>query len=346
MRPEPCIERIDVFDFANTIRTGDDTCFIAVRAVGLTGWYGPIPASVAACIQTRLQQAAVGRSVHEPRALREALQQRATDVIVSRGVRSWAIGAIDCAVWDLRGRLAGTSVAHLLSAESVGTVAAYASWLRLNITDGDAIYQIGRAASDGWSFTKWGLRAGNFKCAMDLVNAAKLAAAAAGGQAAFDALLTWDIDLMRAFARSIDPTVIIWLEDPLAEAASYPHVASLCLPLAVGEHLLVYDDPIRLLMEVKPVAFTFDVAACGGLTRAIDLLNLARQAGISAFPHGRSLNPAIHLAAAYPDVIPAVEYRLQWEPRRQQIYADPLIPARGQIRLPATAGLSVTPAGR
>jgi hypothetical protein len=84
-------------------------------------------------------------------------------------------------------------VARLLSAESVGAVAAHASWLRLDITDADAIYQIGRAASDGWSFTKWSLRACNSKCAMDLVNAAKLAAAAAGGQAAFDALLTWDI---------------------------------------------------------------------------------------------------------------------------------------------------------
>src|SRR5207342_1254902 len=85
------------------------------------------------------------------------------------------------------------------------------------------------------------------------------------------------------------------------------------LPVATGERLLVNHDPEGVL-ALRPHAFTFDVVACGGLTRAAQLTAAARAADIPVFPHGRSFVPAVHLAAAFPHAVSAVEYRLQWEP--------------------------------
>ncbi len=58
------------------------------------------------------------------------------------------------------------------------------------------------------------------------------------------------------------------------------------------------------------------------------LLRVAHPLGIPIYPHGRSLLPGLHLAAAFPDAVPAVEYRLQWEPRRQCLYNTPPSRAR------------------
>src|SRR2546428_474443 len=82
-------------------------------------------------------------------------------------------------------------------------------------------------------------------------------------------------------------------------------------------------------LALKPRAFTLDVVGCGGLTRAVELLEQACVAGIPIFPHGRSLIPAVHLAAAYPHAVTAAEYQLQWEPTRQLLYAEPWQPMRG-----------------
>ncbi|NIL64763.1 hypothetical protein HCB39_26710 [Salinispora arenicola] len=130
-----------------------------------------------------------------------------------------------------------------------------------------------------------------------------------------------------------------WLEDPLPQCDLDTYGAlAMSIPLALGERLLVHADAAAML-RLKLQAFTLDVVACGGLTRAVDLVTAAQMLGVPVYPHGRSFVPAVHLAAAYPDAIAAVEYRLQWEPARQQRYAQPWLPAHGVITVPRSPGL-------
>jgi L-alanine-DL-glutamate epimerase-like enolase superfamily enzyme len=159
----------------------------------------------------------------------------------------------------------------------------------------------------------------------------------AGGRAAFDALRGWDPPLTREFARR-ESGFLVWLEDPLPDAWDRAH-AGLGIPLAVGEHLLVDEDPGGLAAGTALRALTVDVLGCGGLTRALRLLD----EGHVMVPHGRSLVPALHLAAAFPEAVPCVEYPLRWEPRRQALYATPRTPDHGRIRLGDTPGLGTTP---
>lgn len=339
------IDGIEVLDLRSQAGPGDAGFFMAARAAGDTGWYGPVAENCCRYARTRLADAVAGAKVTDHRALARRLHASIGEH--SSRDASWAVGAVDCAVWDLHGRLAGAPVAALLAEAPAEEVPAYASWLRLDITDPASAGVVRRAAGGGWLFTKWGLRrgpAGETEVSI-LVAAAERAAQAAGGKVALDALFTWNPELALAFARRIDPSVLRWLEDPLPSRHrhAYHRLAACGAVLAVGERLLVGDDPGALLAAARPAALTIDVVGCGGLTRAADLVTKAHAEGVPVYPHGRSLVPAVHLAAAFPDAVPAVEYQLQWEPRRQLLNADPWTPGNGWIAMPSAPGLRITP---
>jgi L-alanine-DL-glutamate epimerase-like enolase superfamily enzyme len=256
---------------------------------------------------------------------------------------------VDCAIWDLHGHLADLPVARLLREDPRHVVAGYASWLRLDLASDAGLDHAERVADEGWLFTKWGLRRDiaypNEREAHRLSDAVQRVVESIGARAAFDAVSTWDIPFAAAFAKHVASEKLLWLEDPCSERdiQTYRHVAGSGLPLVYGEHLQFSSDLNLLVENVLPVALTLDVVGCGGITRFLDLLPTARAHGLQIYPHGRSLNPAAQLAAAFPEVIAAVEWRVQWEPNRQQLYTDPMTPTNGQLHLPATPGLGTTP---
>lgn len=347
MNTSSLIEKIEVVDMRDWTGPGDDGLFVAVQGDGRTGWYGPIADDAARYVDAIIADVLMGQPCTDHTALQKTLRQ----AIGPRANKaaSWAIGAVDCAAWDLHGQLTGMPVANLLSPSPTSTIPLYASWLRLDLTDPstmDAVAKVGRA---GWMFTKWGLRRGlvgdSQVEATRLARAAQRAVAIVGEAAAFDAIFTWETELMMAFVEQFDPTTLLWLEEPLAtrEPGAYRYVGE--FPLALGERLLVGDNAAGLL-TLPLRAFTLDVVGCGGLTRAVELITKAGAAGIPIFPHGRSLIPALHLAAAFPQIITAAEYQLQWEPIRQLLYAEPLLPFHGQMTLPTTPGLGITPRSR
>ena len=339
----PTIETVRVV--ATNAMPGDDAWFIMLNARGQTGWYGPVSAEIGQYVEQRLSHAVIGELATNHYGLHAALCRAIGEKTTP--VASWAVGTVDCAAWDLHGQLVQAPVAELLADSPERVVPLYASWLSLNISLPTPAAIVEHVSRSGWRFTKWGLRRGPEKDAG--VEAARLAAAikavagALGRAAAFDAVFTWDAALTELVADQVDPADVLWLEDPLSnyDSESYKSLA-VKAPLAVGERVLVHVDGQRLL-GLRPRAFTLDVVACGGLTRAVDLVAAADAQGIHVYPHGRSFVPAIHLAAAYPDAIPAVEYRLRWEPARQHRYVCPFQPERGIITVPRSPGLGATP---
>jgi L-alanine-DL-glutamate epimerase-like enolase superfamily enzyme len=327
---------------------GDDTCFVGLRGAGTIGWYGPVDAAVGRWVQNRLAVAAVGLPFEDHHYLHAALRHAVG--ANPEPVASWAVGAVDCAAWDLHGQAVHTSVAGLLAPMPQQQVPLYASWLALDLTMPTSARRIAGVGDDGWQFTKWGLRTqplyGVRSEAARLATTADTVAAVLGQPAAFDAVFTWDTTVSNHFADQVDPAALLWLEDPLHDhnLESYRLLAGR-IPIAIGERLFIGGDGSTLL-GLRPRAFTVDVVACGGLTRAVELVQAARARGVPIYPHGRSFVPAVHLAAAFPDAIPAVEYRLQWEPARQRRYADPWVPAHGAVAIPGSSGLGAAPRSR
>jgi len=318
---------------------GDDRFFVAVSAAGHIGWYGPVTESVATAAQ-QIGGMLGGQLAFQHEALLATMQLMPTHGL-TRQDRSWAIGALDCATWDLHGQWTGRPVAALLAGQPTRSVAGYASLLGFDLATPAALSVVNRVADEGWAFTKWSLRARSGD-GHRLARTAESAAAAAGGKAAFDAVGSWTTELGLAFSAAVDVSSLIWLEDPTYRVHR-ESLASLHIPLALGERLLVDEDPADLLGVPGLTALTIDVVGCGGLTRASQLVGLAGQAGIKIYPHGRSFMPALQIAAAYPTIVSAVEYRIQWEPRRQLVYQEQIHPACGTIAVGDAPGLATVP---
>jgi L-alanine-DL-glutamate epimerase-like enolase superfamily enzyme len=346
------IERVEVIDLAEgPLPAGDDRYAVAVHAAGDTGYFGPIGDLVAALVRAGLGEQALGHPVGDHRGL----HRRLTDLLGAHGggLGAWAIGAIDCAVWDLHGRLAGRPVGELLGGQATSggaRVPAYASWLGKDLAQPGIRADVTRVAGEGYLFTKWGLRRDPAhspgRAAALMAAAVERASAWAGGPVAVDALGTWQESASMLFAGRVDPAALYWLEDPLedSDVGSYADLTwQYALPLALGERISTPRHAAQLLTGTTLAAFIVDAAWCGGITAAVDLVHLARAWGVALYPHGRALAPALHLAWAYPDVIPAVEYQLQWEPRRQALFTTGLQPSRGHIRVPDAPGLGRTP---
>ncbi|GAB3971100.1 hypothetical protein GCM10029978_045650 [Actinoallomurus acanthiterrae] len=342
------IEDLHVVQARQSAAPGDDTFFVAVRAADAIGWYGPVGERVGRYVNDVLAPEVKDAVVTDHARLLDQLRA------VARGapsdVASWAVGTIDCAVWDVHGRLAERTVAELLStAAPRPSIPAYASWLTQDLSRIHSPDVLGSVAAGVWRFTKWGLRHDpadpSREAATRMAQAVERCSQALDAPLAVDAVGTWTPAVALAFAQAVDPALLRWLEDPLPhhEADTYEILVATSVPLAVGERAHFDEDTAELIQYIRPSALTIDVVGCGGLTRATQIIPVAQAQGVPVYPHGRSLLPGLHLAAAYPAAAPAVEYRLRWEPGRQRVYEMPLRPENGHIRLPDAPGLGTTP---
>ncbi|MFI6088585.1 enolase C-terminal domain-like protein [Streptomyces sp. NPDC051218] len=342
------IERLEIAAVREDVAPGDDALFVMIHGAGVAGCYGPISERIAVYARDTLSPVVQGHHAADHDGL--SVRLRAAARTSPSDVASWAVGAVDCAAWDLHGRLTSRSVADLLSrGKSQRSVPAYASWLSQNLTSCEDLDVLRGVAAGGWRFTKWGLRRAPKdspgQAAAHMAQAVERCSETVGGPVAVDAVGTWTPGVAREFALRVEAASLRWLEDPLPyhDLDAYELLAATGLPLAVGERAHCDEDPTSLIQYVRPSALTLDVVGCGGLTRARQMLDLAQAHATPVYPHGRSIVPGLHLAAAFPDAVPAVEYRLQWEPRRQRLYDAPLQLEPGRISMPDTPGLGTTP---
>ncbi|MEU2391852.1 enolase C-terminal domain-like protein [Streptomyces sp. NPDC007369] len=328
---------IDSFDFADLAHhagPGDDTVFVGLRSGRAAGWYGPLADPVARAAR-HLAPALLGAEATD----HEGLQERLAQAAPRSRAGSWAVGALDCAVWDLHARAEHRTVAALMTDEQPQhRITAYSSWLTRDLAHPATADLIPETSAQGWAFTKWGLR--NRPGASGGVLADAVHAAATVEPVAVDAVGTWPPAFAAEFAAAADPAALVWLEDPAPTHNHAVYQPLRALPLAVGERLTLADDVPAVLAAIRPAALTLDVVGCGGLTAARRIL---ARTTVPVFPHGRSLQPGLHLAAVRPDRVLAVEYRQQWEPGRQRLYAHPVEPDRGHLTLPPVPGLGATP---
>jgi L-alanine-DL-glutamate epimerase-like enolase superfamily enzyme len=334
---------VQVRDLSAQAGPGDWGHFVGVDTGTATGWYGPVSAEVARYVKQNLTRCVVGLGVADHETITAALRACPTRDARESVPRSWAIGAVDCAAWDAHGVLSGQPVAQLLSATSVSDVSLYASWLSVDTGRPDMADVVRRVAEQEWRFTKWSLRRHDGRTPDDLVRQMAAVSTAADASCAFDALWTWnEAFLVEVERRLPDPSAVRWIEEPLATHGASSKLRGR-LPLALGERLGIDDDATEILATDNLAVLALDVVGCGGLTNAVRLASAAADAGVPVMPHGRSFTPGLHLAAAFPHTVPAVEYQLQWEPRRQALYDRVLHPAYGAVHLDGVAGLGTHP---
>jgi L-alanine-DL-glutamate epimerase-like enolase superfamily enzyme len=220
-----------------------------------------------------------------------------------------AIGGIDIALWDIKGKAANMPLYRLLGSarQAVFTYATGGYYVEDAPLTACA-EELGRFVADGYRAVK--LKT----CGMSMDE--ELVRIRATRQAIGDALLMLDMNAPYnvqeciRFARAVEPYAIFWLEEPLhwyLQPADYVRVAAATsIPLAHGEREW-HRFTVRDFITSGAIRFVqFDATRHAGFTEALRVATLAEQHGVSITPHTAPHIHA-HIVSAFGDRAFAVE---------------------------------------
>lgn len=259
-----------------------------------------------------------------------------------------AISAVDCALWDLKGRAWGKPVYQLLGGPTRQAVPAYASMLGYAIEPARAADTARAMVRQGFTAQKWFFRHGPAGGEAGL--RANIALAEAVRDAVgpdytlmFDAYMSWDLPYAIRMARALEPVAPYWLEEPLPPE----HVGAFTelrraarVPIATGEHIYGRWQTRELLERGAVDVLQNDPHWTGGISELVKVCALGSAFDVPTVAHGHGLLAALHVAAAQsPATVPFVEYLLGHQEWIQRFQAPIYRPERGSIALPTAPGL-------
>jgi L-alanine-DL-glutamate epimerase-like enolase superfamily enzyme len=295
---------------------------------GLGYTYGP--RAVATLVEEKLADLVTGS---DPLAVRDtwAAMGRELRNAGRPGIGSMAIAAVDIALWDLKARLLGVSLAAALDAGQEA-VPLYAS-------GGFTSYSAERLADQlrGWAdegFSRVKMKIGReperdparLSLAREAVGPATELFVDANGAFAREEALDWAERLVQGWD-------VRWFEEPVT-SADFEGLRLVrersSLDVAAGEYVYVLADA-RNLLEARAVdCLQADVTRCGGVTGFLEVAELADSYGIDLSAH-TAQQASVHVCAAVP------RFRhLEWfhdHARVEALLFDGVLePERGSLR--------------
>ena len=271
----------------------------------------------------------------------ELLWQRMHVAMMGHGmsgvVGQGAIGAIDMALWDIKGKALGVPVWQLLGGRLRDRIRAYA---HASTPD-----QARAAVAKGFR----ALKTGGVK---NPVEKATLIREAVGN----------DIDLMIdahgppwltapdaiAVCNALAPLSPLFVEEPLApeDMEGYRRLRGATdVPLASGERHGGLHGIAPLLNEGLVDVVQPDAGRAGGITGLRKIANLAEARFATVAPHAGSLGPvaeyaALHILAAIPNALILEKMDPDWEGRARCVTATPIL-RDGYLIVPEAPGLGI-----
>ena len=315
---------------------------------GITGLYGPIDGYQIDPILRSLRPLLIGRDPLASEFLFDLMVR--LDRHGRSGYFMTSFSAIDCALWDLKGKAWNQPVFRLLGGPTRASVPAYASRLGFSIDPAQAAKVAIEYASMGYSAQKWFFRYGPVDGHDGLEK--NLAMASAVREAVgphyrlmFDAFMAWDMPYAREMLSHLEPLNPTWMEEPLPpeRVGSFVELRqSSTVPLATGEHVYTRWQTKELLVAGAADFLQNDPDWTGGITELTKVCSLASSFDIPVVPHGHSLHPALHVAGAQsPTTVPYVEFLIRHQAHKQAFHQDPIYPVNGNVELPKSPGLGI-----
>ncbi len=254
------------------------------------------------------------------------------------GLATQAIGAFDVALWDLKARRAGLSLAKLLGAHR-DSVRCYNTSGGFLHTPLDQLLD-NAAASRARGIGGIKLKVGQPDGALDMQRVAAVRKHL-GEQAPLmvDANQQWSRPTAQRMCRAFEPFNLVWIEEPLD---AYDHAGHAALaaqfdtPIATGEMLTSAGEHADLINHRAADYLMPDAPRVGGITPFLKIAALADHAGLLLAPHF-AMELHIHLAAAYPRE-PWVEHFEWLEP----LFNERIEINNGRMLVPTRPGLGLT----
>lgn len=293
----------------------------------------------------------VGADPRDPVELWERMYE-STDYVGRRGLMMHAMGGVDLALWDLRGKVEGKPIHALLGGAQRERVPAYGTIYPMARTPEGVCEQVAEGQAKN-------LR--NFKFAADpwwlddvaLTGRLLTAARAQAGDAAhliIDAALSYKTAAEGAKLIPIFREVGIWFLEaplPLDDVEGHLEMSRHGLPLGVGDLGLTHVREFVEMMDRGGASICQpDISQVGGFTGIQRIAAAAYARGKRVITHGYKTNIEIaanlHFLAAQPNTEP-LEFSLSYSPLRWNTTHEHFaVEEDGCVRVPQRPGLGVT----
>lgn len=323
---------------------------------GVTGWgecFGP--AGLNAAVVNAFARELVGLDPRRTEWIWAMLYNKFRDQ-GQKGLVVSALSGVDIALWDIRGKVLGVSIASLMGGPMRTSVNAYATGT-YRLQQGDPIDYIVEEVA---GYKEQGFRGAKIKIGFDVDEDAELIHACRK-QVGADMKLMLDAnhgyDALEAIrlGRMVADADIEWFEEPVIpeDLASYREVRDKQpIPVAGGEceytrwgFANVFTS--RAIDIVQP-----DTCAAGGLSECKKIADMANAFGIRYVPHvwgtAIGLSAALQLLAVLPHTPTRSRAREPWlefdrseHPFRQAVVKAPIEHAAGTVQIPSGPGLGI-----
>jgi L-rhamnonate dehydratase len=266
-----------------------------------------------------------------------------------RGIAIHAMGGIDMALWDIKGKALGLPIWKLLGGGFHRKIRAYASTL-FGDTPEETRERGKRFTGRGFTAVKFGWAPLGQNEANDIA-LVREARNGVGGEAdlMIDAGLCYDTKTAIQRAHQFEEFRPYWFEEPLApdNYDGYRRLAeSTSLRIAAGEEESNRLSYIELMDRGKIDVVQVDLTRCGGFTEAMKIASLAADRGLPVVNHGFttyiSVASALHFLASIPNSF-ILEYVVEeGTTLREEITTQDIRAIDGWVDVPQQPGLGVT----
>ena len=272
---------------------------------------------------------------------------RASDHYGRRGAALHVISAIDIALWDLAGKVAGRPVSELLGGRRVGEVPVYASEV-MPATPDEVREIAGRTVEAGYTALKlgWGPLGRDLAFDEQLVRAAR-GELGRGRSLMLDGGRAYTVKRALELLRRVDEHELYWFEEALQpdDLDGYARLtASATVRIAAGEA----DEtlaPFRALVEQGHLdVLQPDLARCGGFTVARQIALLERSSSVEIVPHCFSSGVLVAASLHYVATLERPtwsEYSIAQSPFVNGILVQPFALRDGRLAVPTGPGLGI-----
>ena len=341
-----CFEYDEGFTYAGGTCSGRVTTLVLVHtdtgAVGVGSGYSH-PGLMELILAHQLAPFLTGEDPTQVETLWDKMY-RITRWYGRKGAAMTALGAVDTALWDLRGQAAGEPVWRLLGGQQT-SCPAYASALLWNDVDQLAAEAAGHIER---GFRRVKMRLGrSTEYDVAAVQAVRRAIGAENDMLV-DGSMRYNDQTAREMARQLEANGAFWFEEPF-EPENLDAFASLRgdvqVPLAAGENEFGLQGFRELIRSQAVDIVQPDASRCGGISEVKRVADAAHAAGLRVATHSWSDAVAIvanaHVISAVPNGI-TVEVDQTGNPLVEQLLDEPLQIANGQIALSDAPGLGIT----